>query len=75
MRICRLEGLDVLGSQYLDGRGCLNWYVAVLSGQNSTPQIHHIVAGELFENLRSNERDAVSRAIEFWESQPVVRPH
>jgi hypothetical protein len=38
-------------------------------------RIHHVIAGELPEELIVEERDAVIAAIKLWESQPLSRPN
>jgi hypothetical protein len=63
----------ILGSQYEDRGGELNWCVAVVAGQDSTIRVRHIIAGELPEALRSDEWDAVVQAIELWESQSTTQ--
>ena len=74
MRIGMFGGFVVLGSQYRDEAGDQHWYVALLGGSEPVTRIHHVVAGELPEELTVDERDAVIEAIRLWESQPPSRP-
>ena len=65
----------VMGSQYEDESGDRHWYIALLTGPEPVAAIHHVIAGELPDELTVDERDAVIQAIRLWESQPVSRPN
>ncbi len=65
----------VLGSQYRDHIGELNWYVALLPDWDFTTTIYHVVAGDLPDELTGDKRHAVIEAIRSWEQQPATRPN
>jgi hypothetical protein len=75
MRIGTFGDFVVLGSQYKDESGGRHWYIALLTGPEPVARIHHVIAGELPEELTVDERDAVIEAIRLWESQPLSRPN
>jgi hypothetical protein len=75
MRIGTFGGFVVMGSQYRDEAGDLHWYVALLPGSEPVIRVHHVLGGELPEDLTVAERDAVIQAIKLWESQPLSRPN
>jgi hypothetical protein len=64
----------VMGSQYKDQAGDRHWYIALLTGPEPVASIHHVLDGELPDELTVDERDAVIAAIRLWESQPLSRP-
>jgi hypothetical protein len=65
----------VMGSQYKDGAGDRHWYIALLVGPEPVARIHHVIAGELPDELTVDERDAVIEAIRLWEKQPLSKPN
>jgi hypothetical protein len=65
----------VLGSQYRDQGGELNWYVALVAVNGSPFKIHHVLSGDLPEGLPQDQREAMDQAICLWESQPESRPN
>jgi hypothetical protein len=65
----------VMGSQYKDEAGDRHWYIALLAGPEPVAGIHHVIAGELPDELTLDERDAVIKAITLWERQPLLRPN
>jgi hypothetical protein len=75
MHIGRFGEFAVLGSHYLDGNGESCWYVALLREQDPYPSIHHVISGDLPDELARDERHAVIEAIRLWESQPISRPN
>jgi hypothetical protein len=64
----------VMGSQYKDQAGDRHWYIALLTGPEPA-RIHHVIAGELPDELTVDERDAVIQAITLWERQPLSKPN
>ena len=74
MRVGSFCGFVVLGSQYKDESGDRHWYIALLT-ESEPARIHHVIAGELPDELTIDERDAVIAAIKLWESQPLSRPN
>jgi hypothetical protein len=75
MRVGTFGDIVVLGSQYKDEAGDRHWYIALLTGPELVANIHHVIAGELPEELTVDERDAVIAAIRLWESQPLSTPN
>jgi hypothetical protein len=75
MRVGTFGDIVVLGSQYKDEAGDRHWYIALLTGPEPVANIHHVIAGELPEELTVDERDAVIAAIRLWESQPLSTPN
>jgi hypothetical protein len=75
MRVGTFCGFVVLGSQYRDEAGDRHWYIASLTEFEPVARIHHVIAGDLPEELTVDERDAVIAAIRLWESQPLSRPN
>jgi hypothetical protein len=75
MRVGTFGDFVVLGSQYKDEAGDRHWYIALLTGPEPVASIHHVIAGELPDELTVDERDAVIEAIRLWESQPLSRPN
>ena len=75
MRVGTFGNFVVLGSQYKDGAGDQHWYIALLTGPEPVARIHHVIDGELPDELTVDERDAVIAAIRLWESQPLSRPN
>jgi hypothetical protein len=65
----------VMGSQYKDEAGDRHWYIALLTRPEPVANIHHVIAGELPDELTVDERDAVIAAIRLWESQPLSSPN
>ncbi|MEA2538894.1 MAG: hypothetical protein QOH35_260 [Acidobacteriaceae bacterium] len=65
----------VMGSQYKDEAGDRHWYIALLTGPEPVANIHHVIAGELPDELTVDERDALIAAIRLWESQPLSSPN
>jgi hypothetical protein len=49
--------------------------LALLTGPEPVANIHHVIAGELPDELTVDERDAVIAAIRLWEAQPQLRPN
>ena len=74
MRIGKFGDFVVMGSQYKDEAGDRHWYIALLTGPEPVARIHHVIAGELPDELTVDERDAVIAAIRLWESQPYRCP-
>ena len=75
MRVGTFGDFVVLGSQYKDEVGDRHWYIALLTESEPAARIHHVIAGELPDELTVDERDAVIAAISLWESQPLSRPN
>jgi hypothetical protein len=75
MRVGTFGDIVVLGSQYKDEVGDRHWYIALLTGPEPVANIHHVIAGELPDELTVDERDAVITAIRLWESQPLSTPN
>ena len=75
MRVGTFGNFVVLGSQYKDGAGDQHWYIALLTGPEPVARVHHVIYGELPDELTVDERDAVIAAIRLWESQPLSRPN
>jgi hypothetical protein len=75
MRVGTFCGFVVLGSQYKDEAGDRHWYIALLTGPEPVATVHHVIAGELPDELTVDQRDAVIQAIKLWESQPSSRPN
>jgi hypothetical protein len=75
MRVGTFGDFVVLGSQYKDEAGDRHWYIALLTGPEPVANIHHVIAGELPDELTVDERDAVIAAIRLWESRPLSRPN
>jgi hypothetical protein len=75
MRVGTFGDFVVLGSQYKDEAGDRHWYIALLTGPEPVANIHHVIAGELPDELTVDERDAVIAAIQLWESQPLSSPN
>jgi hypothetical protein len=75
MRVGTFGEFVVMGSQYRDEVGDLHWYIALLTGHGPVTRTHHVVDGELPEDLTADERDAVIQAIGLWESLPLSRPN
>jgi hypothetical protein len=69
------SGFAVLGSQYRDQTGTLNWYVALVAVDGSPSKIRHFLNGEWPEGVPQDQREAVVQAIRLWESQPESRPN
>lgn len=74
MRTGAFGDFVLLGSQYKDETGELNWYIALLPRGESETRIYHIVGGELPDGLVAEERDVVIQAIRLWEAEPISRP-
>jgi hypothetical protein len=75
MRVGIFGDFVVMGSQYKDGEGDRHWYIASLTGPEPVANIHHVIAGELPDELTVDQRDAVIAAIRMWESQPLSSPN
>ncbi len=75
MRVGTFGDFVVMGSQYKDEAGDQHWYIALLVGPEPVAKIHHVIDGELPDELTVDERDAVIAAIRLWESQPLSRPN
>jgi hypothetical protein len=75
MRIGKFGDFVLMGSQYKDEAGDRHWYIALLTGPEPVARIHHVIAGELPDELTVDERDAVIAAIRLWESQPLSWPN
>ncbi len=74
MRVATFGEFVVMGSQYKDDAGDLHWYIALLTGPEPVARIHHVIAGELPDELTVDERDAVIEAVTSWERQPLSNP-
>jgi hypothetical protein len=75
MRVGTFGDFVVMGSQYKDQAGDRHWYIALLTGPDPVARIHHVIAGELPDELTVDERDAVIAAIRLWERLPLSRPN
>lgn len=75
MRVGTFGDFVVLGSQYEDEAGDRHWYVALLTGPEPVARIHHVIDGELPDELTVDERDAVIQSIRLWEAQPLSKPN
>jgi hypothetical protein len=75
MRVGIFGEFVVLGSQYKDDAGDRHWYIALLTGPEPIPTIHHVIDGELPDELTVDERDAVIQSIRLWEAQPLSKPN
>jgi hypothetical protein len=75
MRVGTFGDFVVMGSHYQDQSGDRHWYIALLTGSDPVARIHHVIDGDLPEELTVDERDAVIAAIRLWESQALSRPN
>lgn len=74
MRTGTFAGFTVLGSQYRDEDGDQHWYVAVLAEPDAAATTYHVRSGEIPDELKGDEREAVIQAIKLWDAQPLSRP-
>lgn len=65
----------VMGIQYKDEAGDRHWYIALLTGPGPVARIHHVIDGELPDELTVDERDAVIQAVTLRERQPLSKPN